>query len=209
MRTTSLLIVLFLAFQLGFGQQSTNPLLTSDKEAQQKWVDSLYQSMSLKEKVGQLFMIMVFSSQDAKTHQSVIKEIKDNHIGGIIYSKGGPIRQAKLNNLYQASSKVPLMIGMDAEWGLGMRLDSTYSFPWNMTLGAIKDNRLIERTGKHIGEHNKRLGVHFNFAPVVDINTNPKNPIIGNRSFGEDRDNVTEKGLALMRGMQDAGVKLK
>jgi len=87
MRTTSLLIVLLSTFQLGFGQQSTNPLLTSDKEAQQKWVDSLYQSMSLKEKVGQLFMIMVFSSQDAKTHQSVIKEIKDNHIGGIIYQK--------------------------------------------------------------------------------------------------------------------------
>jgi len=162
--------------------------------------------MSLKEKVGQLFIIIVFSSQYAKTYQSVIKEIKDNHIGGIFYSKGGPIRKAKLNNLYQASSKVPLMIGMDAEWGLGMRLDSTYSFPWNMTLGAIKDNRLIERTGKHIGEHNKRLGVHFNFAPVVDINTNPKNPIIGNRSFGEDRDNVTDKGLAFMRGMEDAGV---
>ncbi|MEZ4797869.1 MAG: glycoside hydrolase family 3 N-terminal domain-containing protein [Flavobacteriaceae bacterium] len=206
MRTTMLLMVLFSTSLLGFGQQSTNPLLTSDQEAQQKWVDSLYQSMTLKEKVGQLFMIMVFSSQDDKTHQSVIKEIKDNHIGGIIYSKGGPIRQAKLNNLYQASSKVPLMIGMDAEWGLGMRLDSTYSFPWNMTLGAIKDNKLIERTGKHIGEHNKRLGVHFNFAPVVDINTNPKNPIIGNRSFGEDRDNVTEKSLAFMKGMQGAGV---
>ncbi len=95
---------------------------------------------------------------------------------------------------------------MDAEWGLSMRLDSTYAFPWNMTLGAIKDNKLIEQTGRQIGEHCKRLGVHFNFAPVVDINTNPKNPIIGNRSFGEDRDNVTDKALAFMKGMQSAGV---
>ena len=95
---------------------------------------------------------------------------------------------------------------MDAEWGLSMRLDSTYAFPWNMTLGAIKDNKLVEEAGRQIGEHCKRLGVHFNFAPVVDINTNPKNPIIGNRSFGEDRDNVTEKASAFMKGMQGAGV---
>ena len=90
--------------------------------------------------------------------------------------------------------------------GLNMRLDSTYAFPWNMTLGAVKNPLLIEKVGKHVGEHCKRLGVHFNFAPVVDINTNPKNPIIGNRSFGEDRDNVTEKSLAFMKGMQEAGV---
>ncbi|PTM08325.1 MAG: beta-N-acetylglucosaminidase, partial [Bacteroidetes bacterium] len=143
---------------------------------------------------------------DNKTKQSIINQIKDYHLGGIIYSKGGPVRQAKLNNELQAISKIPLLIGMDAEWGLGMRLDSTYSFPWNMTLGAINDNKLIEQAGKHIGEHCKRLGVHFNFAPVVDINTNPKNPIIGNRSFGEDRDNVTNKALAFMKGMQEAGV---
>jgi len=206
MRITKLLFALIITSFTGFGQQSTNPLLTSDFEAQQKWVDSVYQSMTLKEKVGQLFSIMVFSSQDAKTHQQVIKDIKENHIGGIIYSKGGPIRQAKLNNLYQASSNVPLLISMDAEWGLGMRLDSTYSFPWNMTLGAIKDNKLIERVGKYVGEHSKRLGVHVNYAPVVDINTNPKNPIIGNRSFGESRDNVTAKSLAFMKGMQEVGV---
>jgi beta-glucosidase-like glycosyl hydrolase/CubicO group peptidase (beta-lactamase class C family) len=95
---------------------------------------------------------------------------------------------------------------MDAEWGLSMRLDSTYAFPWNMTLGAIKDDKLVEQTGRYIGEHCKRLGVHFNFAPDVDINTNPKNPIIGNRSFGEDRDNVTRKASAFMKGMQDTGV---
>lgn len=189
-----------------FSQENSNPLQVKDAIAQQKWVDSIYSSMSLQEKVGQLFMIQVFSNQDLATKNANIKLILDQKIGGIIYSKGGPIQQAKLNNELQAASKVPLLIGMDAEWGLNMRLDSTYAFPWNMTLGAIKDIRLIEQTGYQIGEHNKRIGVHFNFAPVVDINTNPKNPIIGNRSFGEDRDNVTAKALAFMKGMQNAGV---
>ncbi|MEY8870137.1 glycoside hydrolase family 3 N-terminal domain-containing protein [Meridianimaribacter flavus] len=187
-------------------QDLTNPLLHKDVEAQQKWVDSIYNAMSLEEKLGQLFMVQVFSSQDKATKTKIVKLIKDQHIGGLIYSKGGPVRQARLNNELQAAAKVPLLIGMDAEWGLSMRLDSTYAFPWNMTLGAIRDNALVEKTGYQIGEHNKRLGVHFNFAPVVDINTNPKNPIIGNRSFGEDRDNVTEKALAFMKGMQSAGV---
>ncbi|WP_040251640.1 glycoside hydrolase family 3 N-terminal domain-containing protein [Psychroserpens mesophilus] len=187
-------------------QDADHPLAAKDIQAQKKWVDSLYNTMSLEEKIGQLFMVQVFSNQDKATENKIVNLIRDNHIGGLIYSKGGPVRQAKLNNLYQAISKTPLLIGMDAEWGLSMRLDSTYAFPWNMTLGAIRDNALIERTGYHIGEQCKRIGVHFNFAPVVDINTNPKNPIIGNRSFGEDRDNVTEKALAFMKGMQDAGV---
>ena len=189
-----------------YTQADINPLKSSNTFAQKAWVDSIYNSMSLQEKVGQLYMVQVMSNQDKKTKADIIKLIREQHIGGIIYSNGGPVRQAKLNNELQAISKVPLLIGMDAEWGLSMRLDSTYAFPWNMTLGAIKDNTLIERTGKHIGEHCKRIGVHFNFAPVVDINTNPKNPIIGNRSFGEDRDNVTEKALAFTKGMQSAGV---
>ena len=187
-------------------QNKINPLLSKDVLLQKKWVDSVYASMSLAEKVGQLYMVQVMSNQDNATKEKIIATIKENHIGGIIYSLGGPVRQAKLDNELQALSKLPLLIGMDAEWGLSMRLDSTYAFPWNMTLGAIKDNKLIEETGRQIGEHCKRLGVHFNFAPVVDINTNPLNPIIGNRSFGENRDNVTNKALAFMKGMQSAGV---
>ncbi|RLD30041.1 MAG: beta-N-acetylglucosaminidase [Bacteroidetes bacterium] len=206
MRYKILLFLVLSYFNITIGQNTKSPLLTQDFEAQQKWVDSLYQSMSLKEKIGQLFMVQVFSNQDEKTKNNIINLIKEHHIGGLIYSLGGPMRQAKLNNELQAISKIPMLVGMDAEWGLGMRLDSTHSFPWNMTLGAIKEIALIEKVGYQIGEHCKRLGVHFNFAPVVDINTNPKNPIIGNRSFGEDRDNVTEKALAFMRGMQSAGV---
>lgn len=183
-----------------------SPLQTKDAIKQQKWVDSIYNNMSLEQKVGQLFMVRAFSNNTKEHENSVSELINKYQIGGLIFSSGGPVRQAKLNNQYQAISKVPLLIGMDAEWGLSMRLDSTYAFPWNMTLGAIKDDKLIEETGRYIGEHCKRIGVHFNFAPDVDINTNPKNPIIGNRSFGEDRDNVTAKGLAFMKGMQEAGV---
>ena len=200
------LILIYGCVQFSFGQNYTkNPLQTQDSIQQQKWVDSLYNSMSVEERIGQLFMVQVFSDKGKAHEAGIANLIKNQHIGGLIYSNGGPVRQAKLNNELQAASKIPLLIGMDAEWGLSMRLDSTYAFPWNMTLGAISDNKLVEQTGRQIGEHCKRLGVHFNFAPAVDINTNPNNPIIGNRSFGEDRDNVTEKGLAFMKGMQSAG----
>ena len=197
-------VVLIMAFT-GYSQ-TKNPLIAKELSEQQAWVDSIYDSMTLKEKIGQLFMVDVFSS-DPKSKTDAIKTlIKNNHIGGVIFSKGGPMRQAKLNNEFQEASKVPLMIAMDAEWGLAMRLDSTYAFPWNMTLGAIQDNKIVEQVGRQIGLHNKRMGVHINFAPVVDINVNPENPIIGNRSFGEDRDNVTHKSVAFIRGMQGAGV---
>ena len=167
------------------------PLNTVDSTFQKQWVDSVYNSMTLKEKIGLLFMVQVFSDENKLNKSKVISLIKNQKIGGLIYSSGGPVRQAILNNELQSVSKLPLLIGMDAEWGLNMRLDSTFAFPWNMTLGAISDLGLIRKTGKHIGEHCKRLGVHFNFSPVVDINTNPNNPIIGNRSFGEDKINVT------------------
>lgn len=198
------LFILFWLSSISLFAQS--PLVSSDSLAQKQWVDSLYITMSLKEKVGQLFMVQAFSEEKNLQKTKLLELIKKQHIGGIIYSNGGPVRQAKLDNELQANSKIPLIVGMDAEWGLSMRLDSTYAFPWNMTLGAIKDLNLIKKTGQYIGEHCKRMGVHFNFAPVVDINTNPQNPIIGNRSFGEDRLYVTQKALAFMRGMQSAGV---
>ena len=201
------LIVFFLIYSSSvLSQVSDYPLDASSKARQKAWVDSTYSSLSLKEKIGQLYMVQVFSNQDETTLKSILNQIKKYHIGGLIYSEGGPLRQVLLNNKLQAASKVPLLIGMDAEWGLNMRLDSTYAFPWNMTLGAIKDLDLIRKTGKHIGEHCKRIGVHFNFAPVVDINTNPKNPIIGVRSFGEQKEVVSSHSLALMEGMQSSGV---
>ena len=176
----------------------------SDQEA--KWVDSIYSKMSLQEKIGQLFMISAYSNKDSVHVKSVEKLIQDYKVGGVIFFQGGPVRQAKLTNQYQSKAKIPLFVGIDAEWGLGMRLDSTYTYPWNMTLGAIQDLSLIENVGKNMANENKRIGVHFNFAPVLDINTNPKNPIIGNRSFGEDKVNVSNKAIALMRGVESQGV---
>ena len=122
-----------------FSQNTPNPLLATNEKAQKKWVDSVYNSLDLRERIGQLYMVQVFSNQDDATKNKVIADIRDNKIGGIIYSKGGSVLQAKLNNELQSLSKIPMLIGMDAEWGLSMRLDSTFSFPWNMTLGAIKD----------------------------------------------------------------------
>ena len=142
MRYFALISCCFL-LQFSFSQiDLDNPLLADDLKAQQKWVDSVYESMTLKERIGQLFMVQVYSDAKQLDVNSVVKLVKDQHIGGVIYTKGGPYRQAKLNNDLQYAAKTPLLIGMDAEWGLSMRLDSTYAFPWNMTLGAIKNNDL-------------------------------------------------------------------
>ena len=171
-----------------------------------KWVDSIYNQFTFEEKVGQLFMVAAYSNKDTVHTNAVEKLITQNKVGGLIFFQGGPMRQAKLTNRFQAKSKVPLFIGIDAEWGLSMRLDSTYKYPWNTTLGAIKDLRLIEKVGANMAQETKRIGAQFNFVPVLDINTNPKNPIIGHRSFGEDKMNVTDHAIALMKGVQGQGV---
>lgn len=177
-----------------------------DSPAEDKWVDSIYSRMDFFEKAGQLFMVAAYSNKDSVHFNSVEKLVREQKVGGLIFFQGGPGRQAKLTNRFQAAAKVPLFIGIDAEWGLSMRLDSTYRFPFNMTLGAIRDKRLLEEVGTQMGKESKRVGVHFNFAPVLDINTNPKNPIINFRSFGEDKQNVAESAVALMRGVQNQGV---
>jgi len=182
------------------------PKKTSENTDQKKWVDSIYNKMTLKEKVGQLFMIAAYSNKDKKHTDSLQKVVQEYGVGGLVFFQGGPVRQAKQTNLYQSVSKVPLLIAMDAEWGLNMRLDSTTRFPYNMTLGALSNNNLVKKVGEKIGEHCNRLGVHINFAPVVDINTNSKNPIIGVRSFAEDKYNVAAKALAFTEGMQSKDV---
>jgi beta-N-acetylhexosaminidase len=176
------------------------------KLSQNDWVDSVFNSMTAKERLGQLFMVAAYSNKDAAHKNELSKLIKEYNIGGLIFFQGGPVRQAKLTNMYQAEAKVPLMIGMDAEWGLAMRLDSTISFPKQMTLGAIADNQYIFKMGAEIARQCKRMGVHVNFAPVVDINSNPNNPVIGMRSFGENKEQVAAKGIAYMRGLQNYGV---
>ena len=200
------LLFFLLILLISFFSYSQNPLITSDKIEQEVWVDSIYNSLSIDQKIGQLFTIWVATKQGPEKMDEVSSIIKKNHLGGLIFSLGNINDQAKYTNEFQSISKVPLLIGMDAEWGIGMRLDDAFSFPYNMTLGALNDNSLIYRVGKRIGVHAKRIGVHINFAPVTDINTNPNNPIIGSRSFGEDKINVTMKSLSYLKGMQSEGI---
>ena len=201
-----LLFISLLVIYVSTCGQNLDPLRTEDYYAQEKWVDSILSSMTIDEKIGQLFMIQAYSNLDS-VHENKIKEmIQKYHVGNLIFMQGTPIKQAQLTNTYQSLSEIPLMIGFDGEWGLDMRLQNTYRFPWNMTLGAIQDNTLIRKFGEHLGRHAKRIGIHVNFAPVVDINTNPLNPIIGNRSFGESKQNVTLKAIEFSQGMQSEGV---
>lgn len=151
-------------------------------------------------------MVAAYSNKDQAHSDELNALIQDYNIGGLIFFQGGPLRQAKMTNEFQENSKVPLWIGMDAEWGLGMRLDSTISYPREMTLGAVNDPRVVYEYGKEMARQLKRMGVHVSFSPVVDINSNPKNPVIGNRSFGESKERVAELGLAYMRGLQDQRV---
>ncbi len=189
-------------------------LLVNDSEAQQvqlhkqerRWVDSVFQRMTVEERIGQLFMVAAYSNKSASHSQSIENLIKQYNIGGLLFFQGGPVRQANLTNRFQDMAKTKLLIAMDAEWGLGMRLDSTISYPRQMTLGAIQDDHQVYLMGEEIGRQMRRLGVHINFAPVVDINSNPSNPVIGNRSFGEDKENVASKGVAYMRGLEAQGV---
>jgi len=170
------------------------------------WADSVFKTLTPDERIGQLFMMAAYSNKGADHLKRIKGLIANNKIGGLIFMQGGPLRQAALINRYQKLSKVPLMVSIDGEWGLAMRLDSVVKYPWQMTLGAIQDDQLIYEMGVDIGEQCKRLGIHVNFAPVVDINVNPKNPIINARSFGENKENVANKGIAYMKGMQSVNV---
>jgi len=175
------------------------------KEAN-RWVDSVFHSLTPRQRIGQLFMVAAYSNKGPEHQAEVDMLIKESGIGGLIFFQGGPGRQARLTNYYQSISKVPLWLGMDAEWGLGMRLDSTLNFPKQMTLGALQDVSLIQKMGEIIGRHCKRLGVQVSFSPVVDVNSNQANPVIGYRAFSEDKESVAIRGSAYMKGLQSQGV---
>ncbi|WP_052143610.1 glycoside hydrolase family 3 protein [Wocania ichthyoenteri] len=171
-----------------------------------KWVDGIMKSLSPRERIAQLFFIQAYSDRDESYVDSLMNEVGKDKVGGIIFFQGGPERQAKLTNKLQKNSKVPLIISMDAEWGMGMRLDSISNYPYQMTLGAISDNQLINDMGTAIGEQMNRLGVHINLAPVVDVNNNPDNPVINFRSFGSNKYNVTEKSYQYMIGLHSKNI---
>lgn len=198
----SVSVIFFLVVVTAF-KPALNTSRVADKD---KWVDSILASMSEEQALGQLFMVAAYSNRDAIHVGEIENLITKYNIGGLIFFQGGPVRQALLTNKYQSQSKVPLFVAMDAEWGLSMRLDSTVGYPKQMTLGAINNNDQIYTMGKEIARQCRRLGVHINFAPVVDINSNPNNPVIGMRSFGENKEKVADKGIAYMKGMQEMKV---
>ncbi len=175
-------------------------------QANEPWVEAQMEALTLEQKVAQLIMLAVYSNKSAAYEQEMIDLLAHYQLGGLIFMQGGPLRQAVLQNKLQAVSSLPLLIGMDAEWGLSMRLDSTMGFPRAMALGAIQNDALIYDFGEQLAVQCQRLGVHVNFAPVLDINSNPDNPIINYRSFGENKSNVARKGLAYAQGMQDRHV---
>ncbi len=183
----------------------TMPAISQDVE-KNTWADSVFNRMTLREKIGQLFIIRAHSDKTRSYHNHVGRTIQNFHVGGVCFFQGGPRRQAELTNKYQDLADIPLFVAQDAEWGLGMRLDSTMSFPRQMTMGAIRENSLIYEMGKEVAQHLKRIGVNLNFAPVADVNNNPDNPVINSRSFGEDPSEVAQKASMYMYGLQDNGV---
>lgn len=201
-----LIILFFGAFTQPFNNVDGLKLLPPFYEVEQQWVEEKLNSLSLEEKIAQLMMVAAYSNKD-QAHVNEIKHLVQKHkIGGLMFLQGGPVRQAKLTNYYQSLAETPLLIAIDAEWGLGMRLDSTFNYPWAITLGAIQEDTLIYQMGRQIGNELKAIGVHMNFAPVADINSNPNNPIINARSFGENKNNVAEKSLAYMHGLQNVNI---
>ncbi|WP_162343915.1 glycoside hydrolase family 3 N-terminal domain-containing protein [Cyclobacterium salsum] len=186
-----------------YGQKQGPPFLD---ERFSPWADSVLATMSQEEKIAQLIMIPAYSNKDQVHVDSISNLVKKYGVGGIIFFQGGPVRQAHMINRFQQESKIPLMISLDGEWGLRMRLDSTVRYPYQMALGGIEEEELLYEMGVEVARQAKRAGIHVNFAPVVDINNNPGNPVIGFRSFGEDKENVARKSLAYMKGMQDQGI---
>ena len=176
-----------------------------DKKAV-KYADSLYAKLSMDERIGQLYIVALYTNKDQNHISGVRKLVEQERIGGIILMQDDAEQEIALVNEFQKKSRVPMLFGMDAEWGLYQRIKTAHKFPWAMTLGAIQDNGLVYEMASKIAEDAKKMGIYWNFAPVVDVNTNPKNPIIGNRSFGSDVQNVIAKALAYAQGLQENGV---
>lgn len=200
-----ILVMIFMMARADHHQAKAQTKLPKTPEDQ--WVDSVYRSMDLSERIGQLFMIRAHSNLGPDHVQAITRQIEKYKVGGLCFFQGTPARQIQLVNQYQSLSDLPLLVSMDAEWGPSMRLkEYAVAFPRQLTLGAIQNNELIYRMGEEIARELKLIGVNLNFAPVVDINNNPRNPVINDRSFGEDKLNVTAKAYMYMKGMQDHGI---
>ena len=202
---TSLFFILLSSIVLK-AQYKPSQLTKSEEKEATKWVNKTYNNLSQDEKLGQLFIVALYTNKGEEFISSVRNAVVTDKIGGLILMQDDAAKEIELVNEFQAKSKVPMLIGMDAEWGIHQRIAGAYKFPWSITLGAIQDKNLIYQMAQKIAEDCKRLGVNWDFAPVVDVNTNPSNPIIGNRSFGSNVPNVISSGLHYSNGLQDSGV---
>ncbi|NOQ75570.1 MAG: serine hydrolase [Crocinitomix sp.] len=204
-------LAVFLSIGNSWGQNGTaniadNKVTPAFLAVKSVWADSVFKSLTPDQRIAQLFMVAAYSNKEMDHVNTIDKLVSEYKIGGLIFFKGSPIRQADLTNRYQKNAKTPLFIAIDGEWGLSMRLDSTVKYPRQMLLGAIQDDALIYEMGQQIGDQCKRMGIHINFAPVIDVNNNANNPVINNRSFGENKEIVAKLGLAYMKGMQEKKV---
>ena len=201
-------ILVFIFGCVGYLQAQFSPQnITKDLDKKAvKYADSLYAKLSMDERIGQLYIVALYTTKDQNHISGVRKLVEQERIGGIILMQDDAEQEIALVNEFQKKSRIPMLFGMDAEWGLYQRIKTAHKFPWAMTLGAIQDNNLVYEMASKIAEDAKKMGIYWNFAPVVDVNTNPKNPIIGNRSFGSDVQNVIAKALAYAQGLQDNGV---
>ncbi len=202
------LIAIAFLFVVGssYTQAKGKPKAVDNTAARNRWVDSVYNKLTAEERIGQLFMVAAYSGGKNYNEELVTKLVTDHQVGGLIFMQGGPVRQAMQTNKYQHLAQVPLLLAMDAEWGIGMRLDSLKNFPREMMLGATRDTELVYRVGAAIAHQCRRLAVNIDFAPDVDVNNNAANPVINSRSFGEDKMWVAKLGTAFMRGLQKNGV---
>jgi len=201
-------ILALLLFGIHLQISSVVPIGSVDyhKIRKERWVDSVYRSLSLDQQIAQLLMVRAYSNRDQAYNDSMTGLIRSYDIGGVCFFQGGPVAQAKLTNAWQRAAATPLLIAIDAEWGLGMRLDSVHDFPYQMTLGASPDDSLTYRMAMAIAQECTRMGIQVNLAPVMDVNNNPMNPVINFRSFGEDPATVARKGDLYIKGLQDHGV---
>jgi beta-glucosidase-like glycosyl hydrolase len=180
--------------------------LDAQKMSEKKWVRKQFSALNMNEKIGQLMVIRAHSNWSQYKIDSISNLIQQYNVGGLCFFQGGPVRQAIQTNAYQSVAKTPLFIAIDAEWGLGMRLDSVESFPRQLSMGAFASSDLVYQMGAAIAEQCKRLGIQINYGPVIDINNNPLNPVINDRSFGQSKTKVIQQGVAYMKGMQDNGI---
>ncbi|MDR2148690.1 MAG: serine hydrolase [Tannerella sp.] len=203
----SILLSVFIALFSSVQAQTKSVLFSSVNERDMEyWVDSVFETMSVDERIGQLFMIVAPPDNTAKNINKIVGLIRDQKIGGILFQKGNPESQLLLTKRIQEEADIPLMVALDGEWGLSMRLKNTTQFPRNMMLGAVSDLKLIEAYGAEVARQCREMGIHVNFAPDIDVNSNPANPVIGTRSFGEDPEDVARKAIAYSKGLEREGV---